>query len=578
MIRAMIVVLLGLGSLWSQEAVRFRLWLGGREAGGREVRVSQEGGRLRVESQEWMRVERLGQPVEQNLRQTAWRASDGAVEFQWSVKLAQEPMQGRAFWNPAAPRTLQLKSEGLSEQQIALPEDTLLWPGDVDARCKEAARKRVALRFRSYTPFMQQIEELDLTCAGPDPLPGFPDAVRFQGTSRQGTMASELALWVSPTVGELKQIEVMAGLTLHMQRAELPPPRIQEEGFFARTLTPLPPHPFLPWLREAALEWRGEGEQRLPEDPQQRRIGVNRYAVQRAAEPSEEEQLEKPIQGEASAQDAPYLAATPLVAYRDPVFEGLVARLRPDPLATRWQLAKAVNRFVFEWIAEKDFSVGFASASEVARRPRGDCTEHGVLAVALLRRLGVPARGAMGWVGADSTFGMHFWVEVRLRDRWVPVDPTFDEAPASAFRLKLSDTDLADLGSLGWDSLAVRMVGGGWRPFGSWSQTLRLQGEQVQAPGGEKLSLSGARWSLEGGFLRLHGKGIHRVEAVSRPTEEALRGAQIAENPTLGRRGWWRADLQCLFLRLDESHWIRVSSVNQAQALDLLERLQWAAK
>ena len=48
--------------------------------------------------------------------------------------------------------------------------------------------------------------------------------------------------------------------------------------------------------------------------------------------------------------------------------EGLLARLKPSSAATRWQLAKAVNRFVFDWITEKDYSVGFASALEVARR------------------------------------------------------------------------------------------------------------------------------------------------------------------------------------------------------------------
>lgn len=106
-----------------------------------------------------------------------------------------------------------------------------------------------------------------------------------------------------------------------------------------------------------------------------------------------------------------------------------MARLRPRPGATRWELAQAVTRFVFAWIDDKDFSVGFATALEVARRPKGDCTEHAVLAAALLRRLGVPARGVTGWVAAGRTFGLHLGVEVKLRDRWIPVDPTFDEAP-----------------------------------------------------------------------------------------------------------------------------------------------------
>ena len=94
--------------------------------------------------------------------------------------------------------------------------------------------------------------------------------------------------------------------------------------------------------------------------------------------------------------------------FQDRAFDGLIRRLALPPGLSRWDLAKRVNSFVFEWIIEKDFTVGFASALEVAHHPRGDCTEHGVLAVALLRRLGVPARGVTGWGGPR-------------RDAWAPL-------------------------------------------------------------------------------------------------------------------------------------------------------------
>lgn len=560
----------------AQTTTRFRLWMAGQEVGGRETLHTQNETREGIETREWVRIERMGMTVEQKVNLLAFRDANGALEFTWSIRLAKEPMEGRATWKPADPLRLRVQSKHLPERWVELEKEQALWPGAQDAKLLEAAKGRHSLRLKGYVPALQQPTELDLEVVGPDPLPGFPDAVRFKGVSREGPMQSETELWVSPSAGELKTVTSLGGIPILVQRAELPAPKGPElqAGFFAKTLKTLPPHPFLPWLTRATLRWDGKDPQSLPEDDQQMRLDPYRIQLRRAKAPTAEEAAEPPVKGRPRPEDAPFLAASPLVQFEDPVFKGLLARLQAPKNATRWALTQRVNRFVFEWITEKDYTVGFASAQEVARRPQGDCTEHGVLAVALLRKLGVPARGVLGWVGMGNVLGLHLWAEVKIAGRWIPIDPTFDEIPASTLRLKLGTTDLADLGSMGWDTAATRFGEGSWIPEGAWEREIRILEDRIYAPDGSCLHLSGAQWALAEGQLSLLWRGRHSVEAVTHPTQPLLRESKAFQGVASGRRGWWHPELKALWLRVDEARWLRVSDLDERQTLELLDGLK----
>ena len=79
------------------------------------------------------------------------------------------------------------------------------------------------------------------------------------------------------------------------------------------------------------------------------------------------------------------------------------------------------------------------NAAQVLSEGRGDCSENALLLVALARALGLPAREAFGLVLASSEplgFGYHAWAEVAVGDRWLPVDPTWNEAPADPTHLR----------------------------------------------------------------------------------------------------------------------------------------------
>ena len=362
------------------------------------------------------------------------------------------------------------------------------------------------------------------------------------------------------------------GMDYLLQRAELPAPdrAPKAQGFFEATLNPLPPHVLRLWLRDLTVTWNGDQPPTLPEDPQQTRMAPNRYRLRQADAPSRAEAQDPPVTGRPTPGDAPYLASSPLLRLEDPIFDGLLSRLNAPKGASRWDLARRVTSFVFEWIEEKDYSVGFASAQEVARNGRGDCTEHGALAIALLRRLGVPCRAVAGWAALENTLGLHFWVEVELGDRWVPIDPTFDQAPASAFRMKLSTSDLAELGNLGWDTAATNLKSGTWSLDQPWPQGVRVEGERLQIGHGPALLAQGRTWIITPTGLCLSGSPIVQVESTIRPTSAQTRNAKRLMGSS-GQKGWWASDSKVLWMEMGPSAWLRLGPVDEAQALALLE-------
>ena len=575
----LLMVLLAPLPVWPQQAAETqasRIWIAGQEAGSSVDRKYIAADGLHLESRESSHLERMGVVIQLELQQNSVKRPDGTLHFSWSLSMSQEPQRGEATWSPRSPGVLKLTFKDGPARTLEVPAGALIWPGDLEDRLRAAARTAQPVQLRYFAFPTQQWASVDFKPVGPEPLPGFPDSVHFRGRSAEGSMVEDVDLWISPTQGEVKHLGTMAGVPMLAQRVELPPPGGTEprSGLFARTVKALPPHPFLLWLGELNVHWTGRTVPDLAEDPQQQRLGPTRYRLVQAAPPNAQEAAQRPVSGPASAQDAPFLAATPLVQFNDPVFTGLLRRLNPPRNATRWQLAQMVTGFVYDWIKDKNYTVGFASAQEVARNPVGACAQHGVLAVALLRRLGVPARGVTGWIGLGESLAMHFWVEAEIGGRWIPLDPTFNQAPASAYRLKLLSTDLADLGNIGAATPGIDYLQGIWLPEGPWAGAVHIQGDTVSAPGSLQLRVPGARWRLAGGRLVLLWGENHRVEAVPPPAPAQRAEAHRLQGARSGREGWWQPKAAQLFIDLGAGRWLQVDDLSEPQAFRLLDSLE----
>lgn len=156
---------------------------------------------------------------------------------------------------------------------------------------------------------------------------------------------------------------------------------------------------------------------------------------------------------------AAMLARSTNVDISDPKIKELVEQaLKGAPEgANAAQQAETMRRFVHSYIKAKNLGVGFATASEVARTREGDCSEHAVLLVAMLRSAGIPARGVSGLLYVDQfhdqirVFGYHMWAQALLEiggvQRWVDLDPVLPgSTPFDATHIALSVSDLSDDG------------------------------------------------------------------------------------------------------------------------------------
>jgi len=144
-------------------------------------------------------------------------------------------------------------------------------------------------------------------------------------------------------------------------------------------------------------------------------------------------------------------AATPWVNTDDPAIRRLAEEAaggETDPV----RLVPRLRAFVTDYVKSKDMSVGFGSASEVARSRQGDCSEHAVLLAALARACGLPSRGVSGVVhsaefaGRRNVFVWHMWTQVYVAGRWVDTDPALGQDDVDPTHIAMGIVNFGDAG------------------------------------------------------------------------------------------------------------------------------------
>jgi hypothetical protein len=105
-----------------------------------------------------------------------------------------------------------------------------------------------------------------------------------------------------------------------------------------------------------------------------------------------------------------------------------------------WEAARRICSFV-DTSVQNSPTVSLPSAVDVLQNLRGDCNEHTILAVALARAAGLPARVCAGIVYLNGSFGYHAWPMVWV-GQWVMMDPTFSQYVADGTHIILATGDL----------------------------------------------------------------------------------------------------------------------------------------
>jgi len=114
-----------------------------------------------------------------------------------------------------------------------------------------------------------------------------------------------------------------------------------------------------------------------------------------------------------------------------------------------------LERLVNRYIRNKSLAFGFAGLEEVLSKREGDCTEHALLLVALLRKTGVPSRLAYGLVLTESGFLGHAWAELYSGGRWHWLDPSFPQGRPYGLKIRLGVMDPAEPI---WASLSLALL------------------------------------------------------------------------------------------------------------------------
>jgi hypothetical protein len=126
----------------------------------------------------------------------------------------------------------------------------------------------------------------------------------------------------------------------------------------------------------------------------------------------------------------------------DPRIVAVADSVREATGLSGWALARELSAWVGDYISNKNYGQGFASALEVMDTRAGDCTEHSVLLTALLRAAGIPARPAVGIVYYEGSFLGHMWTEA-YADYWRTLDALDPDTRPIRIRIAASEDERA---------------------------------------------------------------------------------------------------------------------------------------
>lgn len=101
------------------------------------------------------------------------------------------------------------------------------------------------------------------------------------------------------------------------------------------------------------------------------------------------------------------------------------------------------------WVKENmktSYSAQLTNALDVLKHREGDCTEHSLLFVGLVRAIGIPAREVAGLIYVDAPkpgFYFHQWAKVWV-GKWIDVDPTFNQPLVDVTHIKIGEGDIIE--------------------------------------------------------------------------------------------------------------------------------------
>jgi len=417
----------------------YALLLDGKKVGYARESRQEQGGEVAREVSMELTITRLGTPltvrVTERTRETTAGAPLGFASVQdlgrMSLRVEGEKTAAGEF---EVVTTMMGRQQ---RRQLAWPEGALLGEGLERLSRRLGLQEGTAYAAKVFEPFALQAVDVEVRVGPKKKVDLFGRVVELtevETTMRMGGQAVATTGYVNDEHDGLKTTMMVMGMQIEMVACEeafarspndvadfvgqmmLASPTALEglEGAKAATYR-------LRLKGAGALEWAGDDNQQVRPDEQ--------GGIQATVRPVEAKSGESfPYQG-SDAAAAAALAPTTYVQSDDERVRQLAREAVGDAQDAAGAAAR-IEAFVGRYVEDKNLSVGYGSAAEVARTRAGDCSEHALLTAAMCRATGIPARVAVGYVytkelgGEKGAFAGHAWTQAYLGGRWVGLDAT----------------------------------------------------------------------------------------------------------------------------------------------------------
>ena len=433
----------------------YEVYLGGGKVGYVSDIMQKDGDVIKSRNEFVMQIKRAGQSIEITVEQeTKEKISGELIEFSTETKMAGIPMlkKGRVEGKELVVYEKQFIS-GKETRYSFDPEGGMSWGlrKQVLENGFEEAGKTYELKVYSPDMGMKKPVKAKIICFGEKTIQIGKKQIKafevdMELKSPFGSMITKS--WFDENCVALKTVMNMGGMKISI--IEVPKKKakkMEEEAHELLLSSVVPLDAAVPnsdkntFIMKAI---KGKWSAKLFEGNGQKIEKINDNSIRVIVDQSLKK---KKVEGETDLK--PFLSSSVYLDTDDLLIQKL-AKKGKGKAKTSQEIANKLTKFVFRYMTNKNYEVGFATASEVARNKAGDCTEHSILLAALGRALGIPTRVVTGLVYADEfedqkdVLVYHMWTQFYIDDQWLNLDSALGLVKCPADRITFSVDSLEE--------------------------------------------------------------------------------------------------------------------------------------
>ena len=433
----------------------YEVSLGGVKVGYVSDKMQKDGDVIKSRNEFVMQIKRAGQSIEITVEQeTTEKISGELIDFASETKMAGIPMlkKGRVDGKELVVYEKQFIS-GKETRYPFDPEGGMSWGlrKQVLENGFQEAGKTYELKVYSPDMGMKKPVKANIICFGEKPIQIGKKKIKafevdMELKSPFGSMITKS--WFDENCIALKTVMNMGGMKISI--IEVPKKKAKKMDEKAHELllsSVVPLDAEVPNSEKNTFVMKaikGKWSAKLFEGTGQKIEKINDNSIRVIVDQSLKN---KKVEGETDLK--PFLSSSVYLDTDDLLIQKL-AKKGKGKAKTPQEIAKKLTKFVFRYMSNKNYEVGFATASEVARNKAGDCTEHSILLAALGRALGIPTRVVTGLVYADefedqkNVLVYHMWTQFYIDDQWVNLDSALGLVKCPADRITFSVDSLEE--------------------------------------------------------------------------------------------------------------------------------------